>query len=321
MQKVDAHIHYNGDHPDCIRVLERLDLKLLNVCVAHDTSGQWRSRAKMYRQLSEEHPARYAWCTTFDPPAFDDPDYVDRVLDGLDRDFAVGCKIWKNIGMAIRKPSGDLLMPNDPLFDPIYEHLAQSGKTLLMHIGEPLACWQRLDEDDPHYRYYNSHPEWYMYDKPDFPAHQELIDARDQVLAKHPKLRVVGAHLGSLEYDVGEIARRLDRYPNFAVDTSARSKDLGYQDAEVVRQFFLQYQDRILFGTDMVQREAQSSVAESARESSLQVIQDRYRAEFAYFESHHKVVIRGREVQGLGLPQTVLAKFYYINASRWYPGL
>jgi len=37
--RIDAHIHYVGDHPDCISLLARLGLKLLNVCVVHDHSG------------------------------------------------------------------------------------------------------------------------------------------------------------------------------------------------------------------------------------------------------------------------------------------
>jgi len=76
------------------------------------------------------------------------------------------------------------MLPDDPLLDPIYAYLADSGKPLLMHIGEPLACWQPLDENNPHRGYYSNHPEWYMYDKPDAPSHQALIAARDRGLTE-----------------------------------------------------------------------------------------------------------------------------------------
>jgi predicted TIM-barrel fold metal-dependent hydrolase len=324
MRKIDVHIHYAGDHPDCVDLLDSLDLKLLNVCVAHDTSGRWRAQAPVFQRLAAEVPDHYAWCTTFDPPGFEDPNYAERVIAGLEQDLqsgAVACKIWKNVGMEIVKPSGAYLQADDPLFDPIYEYLAQEGVTLLMHLGEPLVCWQPLREDAPHYGYYSAHPEWYMYDKPDRPSHGEIMAARDRLLAKHPNLRAVGAHLGSLEYDVAEIAKRLDRYPNFAVDTSARLQDLAQQDRETVHQFFVAYQDRILFGTDIVQRELQSSLPESGRRRSLESMKSRYEAEFSYFESDREVGVRGRETRGLGLPQEVLKKLYYQNALKWYPGL
>jgi hypothetical protein len=233
----------------------------------------------------------------------------------------VACKIWKNVGMEIRKPSGSFLQVDDPLFDPIYAYLAESGTTLLMHIGEPLACWQPLIEGGAHYGYYSAHPEWYMYDKSDHPSHQEIIEARDRMLTRHPNVRAVGAHLGSLEYDVAEIAKRLDRYPNFAVDTSARLHDLARQDRDVVHQFFVDYQDRILYGTDIVQRTLQSSVPESVRRRTLERMERQYETEYLYLASDGKVLIRGQEVRGLGLPQEVLEKVYCTNAGQWYPGL
>jgi predicted TIM-barrel fold metal-dependent hydrolase len=161
-----------------------------------------------------------------------------------------------------------------------------------------------------------------MYDKTGVVSHQALIDARDQVLARHPDLKVVGAHLGSLEYDVREIAKRLDRYPNFAVDSSARLHDLVYQDPEIVRRFFVDHQDRILFGTDIVtRRKSLSAMPATERQGVLQRIEARYRSEFAYLESDQVVTLRDHEVQGLGLPGSVLEKLYHSNAEAWYPGL
>jgi hypothetical protein len=323
MLKIDAHVHYNGDHADCVELLDRLDLKLLNVCVAHSADDPWRTGRDAYRQLTEAHPGRYAWCTTFDSPGFS-PDYAERAIAGLEQDFdagAIACKVWKNIGMEVRKPSGAFLMVDDPLFYPIYEYLVRSGRTVLMHIGEPRACWQPLDENDPHYGYYSQHPEWYMYGRSDHPSHQDLIDARDRVLARFPRLRVVGAHLGSLEYDVAEVARRLERYPNFAVDTSARTKDLAYQDRGAVRAFFEAYADRVLFGTDMVIRDSHAAKPRSERETMLQRAERVYEHEFAYYATRQPIAMGGREVQGLGLPPEILERFYCDNARSWYPGI
>jgi predicted TIM-barrel fold metal-dependent hydrolase len=223
--------------------------------------------------------------------------------------------------MELRTPSGEFLMVDDPLFDPVFQYLARNGVPTLMHLGEPLACWQPLDESRPHYGYYSRHPEWHMYTKPDHPSHQAIIAARDRMLARHPKLRVVGAHLGSLEYDVAEIAARLDAYPNFAVDTSARLNDLAIQDPDTVRQFFLAYSDRLLFGTDMVAREAFSGLPEAEQAQQLARFEAVHQREFAYYETEGPVSVANREVRGLGLPADVLDRLYYENAASWYPGI
>jgi len=327
MTIVDAHIHVTGDHADALALLERLDLKLFNVCVAH-SGDDWRAARAVFQALTEQHPARYAWCTTFDLPDFERipwmREYAERVIAELEQDFANGaiaCKFWKNIGMEIRKPSGEFLMIDDPLFDPIFDYLARNGLPALMHIGEPLACWLPLDENRPHYGYYAHHPEWHMYAKPDYPSHAEIIAARDRMLARHPKLRVVGAHLGSLEYDVDEIAARLDAYPNFAVDTSARMNDLAVQDPETVRQFLTAYAGRVLFGTDIVAREPLSELPEAERAERVARFEAVWQREFAYYETEGTFTVANREVRGLGLPADVLDQLYDKSAAAWYPGL
>ena len=150
MQRIDAHVHIYAGHPDWAALLERLDLILFNVCVAHDASGDWREGRDVFRSLVEGNAARFAWCTAFDPPTWEDSSsaYVERVIAELEQDTtAVGCKIWKNMGMSLCRPDGSHVLPDDPVFDPIYEHLARTGRTLLAHIAEPRACWLPLDPE------------------------------------------------------------------------------------------------------------------------------------------------------------------------------
>lgn len=323
MRIIDAHIHYYGDHEQAQALFAKLDVKLLNICVAHEATT-WLEEAARYRELTDAHPQRYAWCTSFDPPDFRAPDYTDRVIAGLERDFAagaVGCKIWKNIGMEIRKPDGTFLMVDDPLFDPIFEYLIEADKPVLMHIGEPLACWQPLDVETPHTAYYRENPQWHMYNRSDYPSHTEIIAARDRVLAKFPRLRVIGAHLASLEYDVDELAARLERYPNLAVDTSARLLDLAYQDCDKVRRFIEQYPDRILFGTDIVQRRSLIELDDDDRAAHLAWVENQYWTALAYYGSDAPLSLGARETRGLNLAAPVLEQLFWQNARAWYPGV
>ena len=325
MKHIDAHIHFLGDEPTSLALMAQLDLKMMNICVAHDSQGEWRRQADSYERLAKTYPDRYAWCTSFDLPRFDDPGYVEKVITGLERDFdegkAVACKVWKNIGMEVQTPAGGYLMVDDPLLEPIFGYLEEKNKTLLMHIAEPLECWLPLKEGSPHYGYYSRNPQWHMHGKTHMPSHGSLMAARDAIAARHPDLRVIGAHFGSLEYDVAELAWRFDRRPNFAVDISARLLDFALQDTAAVRQFCLDYQDRILLGTDIVTNEPFSTLSASALESRLQRTEEIYRQHFQFFESDAPMTLRGYEVLGLGLPMPVLEKIYFQNAQRWYPGL
>lgn len=325
MRRIDAHLHYAGDHADDRTLLDKLGLKLFNISVATPDEAGWRARTERWKKLAAEDPAHYAWCAGFDLPRFDDTDYFDAVLAGLAQDFdtgAVACKIWKNIGMEVKKPDGSFMMVDDPYFDPIYDYLEKRDISLLLHIGEPLACWQPLDDpQNPHYNYYSKNPQWHMYGRQDFPSHSQIIAARDRLVAKRPGLRIIGAHLASLEYDVAEIAKRLEQFPNFAVDTSARQLDLACQDSTAVRQFIETYRDRVLYGSDMVYNEFSSTLDPAARQQRIAAVEARWQMEFDYYESSETVDVRGRAVQGLGLATDVLEDLYFRNAERWYPGL
>ncbi len=327
---IDAHLHLSCDGEAGLRLLADLDLKLLNISVPKPEREQWRARTAVFRSLAAQHPDRFAWVAGFDLPTWDtdgnlEADYAARAIAGLEENLAagaVGVKIWKNVGMELVKPSGEYLMVDDPLYDPIYDFLEAKDTTLLLHIGEPLACWMPLDDpEDPHYGYYSKNPQWHMYGRRDMPSHQHIIDARDRMVAGHPGLRVVGAHLASLEYDVDAIAQRLDEFPNFAVDTSARLLDLAFQDTAKVRSFIERYRDRILFGTDIVDDTPWSTLAAGEVAEKAERTRERLSRELAWYGQHGDLEIRDRRLPGLGLPADVLEDVVRRNAERWYPGL
>ena len=322
MRTIDAHVHFAGDHRDSVAMLKELDLLVLNVCVAYDDKGNWWKQAENYRRLAQEHPETYAWCTSFDLPDFADPGYVDGVIAGLERDFAAGaaaCKVWKNFGLEVRRPSGEYTLVDDPLLEPIFDYLVATDRTVLMHIAEPSACWMPLDDANPLVDLLRRQPKFHLYNRPGLPSHQQLIAARDRVLARHPNMRAVGAHLASLEHDVEVLAETLDRFPNLAVDTSARITSLSRQDPEKVRQFFLDYQDRVLFGTDSMHEALTSEVPEEERLQVNARFRDRHLQYLAFLEGPGPVRVEDRDVPGLALPEPVLEKVLRTNAVKWYP--
>jgi predicted TIM-barrel fold metal-dependent hydrolase len=327
MERIDAHAHWDvtSGLAEVEAFLKALDLRIVNVCVHGVRQSDWRATVgRAVRTLHERLPERFAWLTTLDYPEGGAPaPWVQRNLAQLREDFAagaVGVKIWRDVGMQTRKSDGSYLMMDDPLYDPVYDFIAGSGQTLLVHIAEPLERWpsaQRLAQPVGLYRHANRHSLMTDLDCPDYPAQ---IAARDHVLARFPKMRMVGAHLGSMEHDVRLVAERLERYPNFAVDTSGRRSDLALQDRTAVREFFLRYSDRILWGMDQGATGYVSKVPTPADwEYIWRSNRDGYGFECGLYESDGQVQVDHLTTRGLALPADILRKIYWENARRWYP--
>ncbi|HEX6923895.1 MAG TPA: amidohydrolase family protein [Longimicrobiaceae bacterium] len=320
IEKIDIHAHYFDESPDyLVELLRRINMKVVNVS-NRGTDGYVETMHRIGADLARRYPDRMEFASTFNLRRVGESGFAEEAIAQLDRSFEAGAvmtKIWKEVGLELKTPSGEFLLPDDPVFDPIYAHLAERGIPLLAHLAEPREAWLPLDSQVVHYNYYSQNPEWHLYGKPEYPSHEELIAARDHILEKHPDLIVIGAHLGSLEHDVDEVAARLDRYPNFYVDVAARTRDLTYQPTEKVRSFFLRYPDRILYGLDAVFRPFRTGpVTVEDRKEFADGVEARYRRDFAFYASPDSVDYGNRRVQGLGLPVEVLEMFYSENARR-----
>lgn len=320
LDPIDTHTHVFKNDPAFSSMMNRLHLHILDVCVS-DSHNQFRA---LQPEISsgwafvDQNSGHAALCTTFDHSSFATPDFVAQTIRQLDRDFASGAvavKIWKNIGMELKTRAGKYVMPDDPVFDPIYQDIAAHNKTVIAHVAEPTICWRPLDPGDPSSGYYKEHPEWYMYGHSDRPSKETILAARDHLLEKHPTLRVVGAHLGSMELDVDEIARHFDRYPNFAVDTAARMEYLMLQPRDKVRNFLIKYSDRVLYGTDL---EFQGN---DSFESARQEWEDTYARDWKFLATGETLQYHQRKIQGLQLPPAVLQRLYHDNAVKWIPGI
>ncbi len=324
--KIDVHSHIFEDLPEVVEMMDRVRMRIVNVCVRGTDLDRMRQAEEMAERQQEKYgKSRFPFASTFDLTRRDAPDYHDQVkrwLDGTFEKGAVMVKIWKEVGMEIKDRQGRFILPDEALFDPIYAFLAERQKPLLAHLAEPLDAWRPLDPQSVHYGYYSKNPEWHLFGREGFPSHEAIVAARDRVLEKHPRLTVIGAHLGSLEHDVDEIARRLDRYPNFSVDTSARTADLTRQPHEKVRAFLVRYQDRVLYGLDRSRRpDPRRASTPEERAAFARSLEEDYRRDFRYYAGEGEMEYRGRTVRCLGLPREVLEKLYHANAERLVPGL
>ncbi len=319
--RIDAHAHVFNAATPFFEMLNRLDLRIVNICVVdkHDR-GYEEAEPQHAKALEVFHRSngRAAWCSTFDPQDWESAGFAQRAIAQLDKTFedgAVAVKIYKSIGMELKSRTGKYLMPDDPVFDPIFSALEARNKTLYAHIAEPSSAWRPLDPASPDYKYYKNNPAWHMFRFPDRPSKQAVLAARDHMLKRHPKLRVVGCHLGSMEDDVGEIAKRFDLYPNFVVDIAARVPYLMLQPREKVRAFLIKYQDRVLYGTD------QELMPWDKPEEVVKRWEAEYSRDWKFFATGETVAYGSRKIRGLALPEPVLRKLHRENALRWVPGI
>jgi predicted TIM-barrel fold metal-dependent hydrolase len=326
IRKIDVHSHIFEDVPELSEMLDRTNTRIVNVCVrGTDPERLRRQEAMAEQQQARYGKARFPFASTFDLTRRDDSDYADQVKRWLSASFEKGAllvKIWKEVGMEIKDRQGRFVLADDAVFDPIYAFLTERGKPLLAHLAEPREAWLPLDPQSVHYGYYSRNPEWHLHGRAGYPTHEELVASRDRILERHPRLTVIGAHLGSLEHDVDEIARRLDRYPNFHVECSARTADLTRQPTDKVRAFLIKYQDRVLYGLDQSRRaDPKRENSADERRAFARSLEETYRRDFRYYAGEGEMEYRGKKVQSLALPRAVLEKFYYRNAERIVPGL
>jgi Amidohydrolase len=318
---IDVHVHVFKTDPAFQSMLERLNLKLMDILVMDDSNPhrkQLQGQIDDAQALVRSSHGHVALCTTFDPYKFDRASFSTDAINQIDRDFAQGAvavKVWKNIGMEIKNSSGQYIMADDQKFEPIYKDIAAHGKTLMTHQAEPDVAWGPPDANDPSWSYYQENPQWYVANRPGFPSKQQILEARDHVLAENPTLRMVGVHLGSMERNLDNIARHLDKYPNFAIDTAARMEYLMLMPPKKVAAFLIKYQDRVLYGTDL-DLHADAEIADALTEW-----RSTYARDWKFLATDETLVVQGKQVHGLSLPRPVLQKIFRDNATHWIPGL
>ena len=322
VKKIDTHMHLNSEQTVLAEQARADNFMLLTVNVdvpAYPTLEEQKRYA--LRQISQ-FPQEVNFLTAFTLENWESPDWAPKTIESLKTAFnegALGIKLWKNIGMVYKDSADQFIMIDDPKFDPVIKYIIGQDKTIMGHLGEPKNCWLPLEQMTVNNdrEYFKNHPEYHMFLHPEFPSYEDQINARDRFLERHPDMRFVGAHLGSLEWDVDELAKRLERFPNMAVDVAARVSHMQHQtqaDRERVRAFLIKYQDRIIYATD-------SGI--STTSDTLQAkkdLHDTWMRHWKFFVTDE--IMSAEEVagefQGLKLPREVIDKIYHDNAVRWF---
>lgn len=325
VEKYDTHVHISVDDTTFIEQAKKDNLKLLTVNVYSGPTSNIEEKQNVALRLIKKYPDRLAYLTAFSLEGWGTPDWESKTLSYLKNSFdsgAIGVKIWKNLGMELRDKDGKFVMVDDPRIDPIIDFIEKSDVTLLGHLGEPRNAWLPVDQmtvaGDKNY--FSEHPQYHMYLHPEYPSYEDQINARDRMLEKHPKLRFVAAHLASLEWNVDELAKRLDKFPNIALDMAERICHLQFQavkDWQKVHDFFIKYQDRLIYSTDNGVNAKSDFVEANNRFHEVRL------SDWKFFVTNEKMNVShfGESFNGLKLPKKVIDKIYRENARKWFPGI
>jgi len=284
------------------------------------TGGYGQALAATVQKYDGSHHDRFY---TFTEPSYSQllepnfPSLQAEAIEQAHRNGARGLKILKTLGLYLREniTSGRLITIDDPRFDSMWDTCGQLKMPVAIHISDPIAFFTPTDRFNERYEELNHHPDWSFYGH-DFPSNAQLLEARNRVIARHPKTSFVVLHAGNCAENLQNVSENLGRFPNMHVDIAARIGELGRQP-RTTRKFFDKYQDRILFATDATPH---------GDEYPQQVFNDKlYEIYFRFLETEDeyfdyapaKIPPQGRwRIYGINLPDAVLSKVYYENAAR-----
>jgi predicted TIM-barrel fold metal-dependent hydrolase len=326
---IDAHNHLFGElsPADMLKIMDEVGVKTFvnvtgNVTVPFDADGYTLKR-RAFSVFADgyinPHPDRFAALTMSDFAQWGDPilikddRFAQTAIEHLEADMALGArglKITKELGLRFQDKTGAMVAVDDERLSPIWKRLAELHAPVLIHVSDPQAFFIPLDETNEHYPTLQEFPGWGFQES--FFGKWELLAQRNRVIARNPRTTFLLPHVANNPEDLDSVAALLDAYPNVFIDISARVDELGRQPY-TARDFFIKYQDRILFGIDM-------PISAYA-----------YRGYFRFLESKDEYIdfpdYLGRpghcrwRIYGLYLPDDVLRKVYHENAQRVIPRL
>ena len=312
---VDVHNHLGADfgggwiHRPVSELIDVLDQAGVKMYV--DLDGGWGEEILAdHLKVLSQYPRRFQvfggvdW-SKWKTMGADFPGWAAQRLRVQARIGAKGLKIWKNFGLSVCDQNDELVKVDDKRLKPIWATAAELKLPVMIHVADPAAFFEPLDETNERWEELGANPAWH-FPSPDYPPFSEIMEQFGNLIRHNPHTIILGAHVGCYAENLGWVAHLIEDCPNFYVDISARIGELGRQPY-TARQFFIDHCDRILFGSDFGPDLEAYRLAYRFLETD-----DEY---FNYNTSD--VPQQGRwYIYGIHLPDEVLRKIYSTNAEK-----
>jgi predicted TIM-barrel fold metal-dependent hydrolase len=289
------------------RTLDAIGVRVM--VVANNVRGAELERTMALVRASPTMKDRVRVLTGIDFSGVGSPGWAQRAVADLEANVARGAvgvgEVGKQLGLSTRKADGTRLRIDDPELDPVWEACARLRLPVFIHTADPQEFWQPIDAKNERWLELALFPNRRY--GPEFPPFEQLMTERDNLLKRHPRTTFVIAHMGWHTNDLARLGALMDAHPNVHTEVGAVLYDIGRQP-RAARDFFVKYQDRILFGKDSFQPE------EYPYYWRVFETRDDY---FDYYRDYHAFW----KLYGIDLPDAVLRKVYYQNALRITPGI
>lgn len=239
-----------------------------------------------------------------------DDSFVQAMVEDLKKDIqngSRGIKLWKNLGLKLKKPDGSRLKVNDPILYPLFELCQKHNLIISIHTADPIAFFKPNGQKNERYEEIIRHPDWSFASK-EFPSRDTVLDERNALFQRFPNLRFIALHFGEYAESPQKVEKLLDENPNVYIDIAARVDELGRIPLRI-KKLILKYQDRILFGTD------------GPPDSGKYEIYSRFlETEDEYFDYYPENKQRKGfwKIYGIKLDKDILEKIYYKNAEKLF---
>ncbi|WP_339925970.1 amidohydrolase family protein [uncultured Cyclobacterium sp.] len=316
---VDIHSHQSNVNDVLIsRLIKEMDEMNMATMVNLSGKGSSRNRADseaqeylsaMIRKFNEQAPGRFIVFTNLSFNGFGNKEWREKAVAELETDVrngANGLKIFKSLGLNVQDVNGERVPINHPDLDAIWAKCGELGIPVLIHAADPASFWDPMDGNNERWLELKLRPNRKR--AADNPApFDQIIAEQHAIFKKHRNTTFINAHMGWMANDLAKAAKHLDEYPNVNFGIAAVIAEFGRQP-RAARKFFIDYQDRILFGKDAYNQE------EFYTYFRVLETEDEY---FPYYKKYHAYW----RMYGLGLPDEVLKKVYYKNALRIVPNM
>ncbi|WP_420322543.1 amidohydrolase family protein [Flagellimonas sp.] len=306
---IDVHSHqFRMETQDLSELITDMDNINMGIMVNLSGGSGEGLRAKL-KNVNDHYPNRFVVFANVDFSGVGNPNWGEMAAAQLELDVksgAKGLKIYKSLGLRNKDINGDRIAIDDARLDPIWKKCGELGIPVLIHAADPKSFWDPMNKENERWLELKTRPRRKRSETDPAPW-QQIIDEQHRMFKKHPKTKFINAHMGWYANNLDRLGELMDEIPNMSVGIGAIIAELGRQPRRA-KQFFIKYQDRILFGKDSWKPEEFPTyfrVLETA---------DEY---FPYYKKYHAFWA----MYGLDLPDEVLKKVYYKNALNLIPGL
>ena len=317
---VDVHSHqWNMSVKDLSNLVDEMDSLNMKFMINLSGSGFATFLGKQHlmdlnltkslENIKENYPKRFGVFVNLKFDNIDDENFSEttaKILNDAVNQGAIGLKIYKNLGLDIKDSNFKRIKVDDKRLSIIWETCADLNIPILIHSGEPSPFFDPIDKHNERFLHARQKPKSFR--SPDkYPSFKTVMDEQYRMFKSNPRTTFINAHMGWMANDLDKLGKHLDSLPNVYTEFGAVIGELGRQPRSA-RKFFIDYQDRILFGKD-IYKKSEFDVYFRVLETD-----DEY---FDYYRKRHGLW----KMYGLNLPDDVLKKIYYKNALKLFPSI